>query len=101
MFEAERLPLALAVLALSILAGIASYLQGRRENRFPAGKLQIGGEIASAIVAGFSVLFLGAWREYPESLTCLVAIVAASNGKEYMALAKKALVENFNLGKKQ
>lgn len=101
MFKAEMLPLALAVLSLSILAGIASYLQGRREDRFPSGILQLGGEITSAVVAGISVLFLGAWLEYPESLMCFMALIAASNGKEYMGLAKKTLTENFKFGVKK
>jgi hypothetical protein len=101
MFETEKLPLALAVLALSVLAGVASYLQGRREDRFPSGILQLGGEITSAVVAGVSTLFLGAWLEYPEALTCFTSLIAASNGKEYMSLASKALTEKFNLGTKK
>lgn len=100
MFEAEKLPLALAVLLLSVLAGVASYLQGRRENRFPSGLLHLGGEISSAVVAGMSTLFLGSWQEYPESLTCLSSLVAASNGKEFMSLAFRTLMEKFNLSKK-
>lgn len=97
MFVTDKLPLALAVLALSILAGVASYLQGRRENRFPSGVLQLSGEITSAVVAGGSTLFLGTWLEYPEALTCLLALVAASNGKEYMILLKQGLAKRFNL----
>lgn len=98
MFEAERLPLICAVFILSVLAGVAGYLQGRRENRFPNGLLHFAGEVTSAVVAGMAALFLGAWQQYPDSLTCLVSLLAASNGKEALSAFTKALLEKLNMG---
>lgn len=69
-------------MVLSVFSGFASYLQGLREERFERGWLNLSGEITSAVVAGMAVLFLGTWQEHPESLTCLVSLVAASKGKE-------------------
>lgn len=99
MFEAE---LILTVLALSILAGLASYLQGSREGKFKSTSvvLNLAGEITSAVVAGMTILFLGTWQEYPESLTCLCSLLAASQGKDWTALLGKALADKLNVSSK-
>jgi hypothetical protein len=85
MFDVSLLPLAAAVIVLSAFSGVAAYLQGIREGKFEGNWLNLSGEITSSVVAGMAVFFLGSWQEYPEALTCLVALVAASKGKESLS----------------
>lgn len=73
------------VTALSFISGVASYLQGRRDGRLRGGALDMASELLTALVAGWSILFLGLWKAWPESLLCLCVIAAANNGSVVMS----------------
>ncbi|MGL6122400.1 MAG: phage holin family protein [Shewanella sp.] len=83
--------LALIVLVLAVVSGLASYVNGLRTKQFEPSFLAFIGEMASSVVAGLTVLFFGAWQNYPPALTCLVALAAANNGKEVMALVTQVI----------
>lgn len=87
------------VITLSVISGIAVYLQGRRENRIADGKIHLISEVFNALLAGVGVFFLGMWQSYPEPLICLVSIIAASNGVETIALITKAIKNKLGLNK--
>lgn len=83
------------VTALSFISGVASYLHGRRDGRLRGGALDIAAELVTALVAGWSALFLGLWKEWPEPLVCLCVIASANNGSGVMT-SLRGLLSKFN-----
>ncbi|MGL4835333.1 MAG: phage holin family protein [Shewanella sp.] len=84
------------MLVLAVVSGLASYVNGVRTKQFEPSLLAFAGEMASSIVAGLTVMFLGAWQDYPQALTCLVALAAANNGKEFMGLITQVIKHKIN-----
>lgn len=85
------------VTALSFISGVASYLQGRRDGRLRGGALDLAAELFTALVAGWSVMFLGLWKGWPEPLVCLCVIAAANNGSAVMTLLRAMLSKFIKL----
>lgn len=84
------------VTALSLISGVASYLQGRRDGRLKAGQLDLWAELLTAPVAGWSALFLGLWQSWPEPLVCLCVIASAHNGSLVMSIILGGLLSKIN-----
>lgn len=84
------------VTALSFFSGVASYLQGRRDGRLNGGWLDLCAELAAAPVAGWSALFLGLWRDWPEPFVCLCVIVAAHNSSFVLYSLRQWVLSLFN-----
>lgn len=92
--------LVLIVVAVSVLSGAGSFLQQRRTQRLQKGAwfIELFSELVIACTAGLAALFLGLWQEFPTPLTCLVALIAASNGAAFMDLGRKFLTNKLNTG---
>lgn len=90
--------LVLIVVAVSLLAGTGSYLQQRRTQRQKkAGWLvELISELVTAVIAGLAALFVGDWQGFPMPLTCLIALIAASNGAYFIELGRKALANKVS-----
>ena len=97
MLASMDLALALIVGGVSLISGFGAFLQGRREGRIKANWLELFSELVLAQVAGLGALFVGEWRDFPDALVCLIALIAASNGGAMMALARSALAERIKL----
>lgn len=92
--------LVLIVFAVSVLSGAGSFLQQRRTQRqkHDGWFVELFSELILACTAGLAALFLGLWQEFPIPLTCLVALIAASNGAFFIELGRKILTHNVSSG---
>ncbi len=94
--------LLLLVLVVSVLCGAGSFLHQRRTQRQKeeGWLLELLTELILACTAGLAALFLGWWKEFPFPLTCLVAVVASSNGVAFKELSKNKIINFFKNGGK-
>lgn len=92
--------LVLVVVAVSVLSGAGSFLQQRRTQRRNREWwfMELFSELVIACTAGLAALFLGLWQEFSSPLTCLIALIAASNGALFMDLGRKCLANKIHTG---
>lgn len=92
--------LVLIVFAVSVLSGVGSFLQQRRTQRqkHDGWFIELISELVLACTAGLAALFVGLWQEFPIPLTCLLALITASNGAYFIELGKKILTNKINSG---
>jgi hypothetical protein len=85
---------------VSLLSGAGSFLHQRRTKRHKkAGWLvEMITELVMAVTAGLAALFVGWWQVFPPPLTCLIALIAASNGAAFMELGRKFLTNKIENG---
>lgn len=90
--------LLLLVIVVSVLCGAGSFLHQRRTQRQKeeGWLLELVTELVLACTAGLAALFLGWWKEFPFPLTCLVVMIASSNGVAFKELGKNKLVNFLN-----
>ncbi|MCG7545423.1 MULTISPECIES: phage holin family protein [Pseudoalteromonas] len=92
--------LLLLVVGVSMLSGAGTFLHQRRKQRQKRSGwlVELLSELVMAQTAGLAALFLGWWQELPTPLTCLIAMIAASNGASFMDLGRKVLAKRIDNG---
>lgn len=69
------------VAAISLLCGIASWMQGRREGRNES-VWDLGGELLNSLVAGAIAFCGGKYEEFNQYCILLAVLMAANNATE-------------------
>ena len=83
------------VSGLALFGGVASYLQGRRDQRVGVGLRELMTELTTAALAGWSVYFLGVWQRWPEPLVCLLVIASTHNGAAVISVLAGGLLQGM------
>ncbi|MDW2187564.1 hypothetical protein R7Z80_17040 [Vibrio sp. 1733] len=93
---------AISVLALSVLSGVGSYLQGIREQRLAGGFLNFLTELTLALVVGLIVAYLCESEGVEAGYTSALVLIASNNGADSInfirKLASQMLARFFNTG---
>lgn len=93
---------ALSVLALSILSGVGSYLQGKRLDRLKGGLIDLLTEITLALVVGLVVAYVCESRGVERNLTCALVLILSNNGADSLFLLRQFAIDRlsklFNMG---
>ncbi|CAM3957064.1 hypothetical protein KGP26_30015 (plasmid) [Serratia sp. JSRIV002] len=82
--------LVIAVL-LSVLGGLAVYLQGVREERIKRDWFNLFTELVIAFVSGVIAYYSAVHLHWEEPLLLLGVLVASNNGRETVTVAKEKL----------
>lgn len=93
---------AFSVLALSILSGVGSYLQGIREQRLAGGFQDFLTELTLALVVGLIVAYMCESEGVEAGYTSAFVLIASNNGADSInfirKLASQTLAKFFNTG---
>lgn len=92
----------LIAVALAIVGGLGSFLQGCRNGELKRTFFNLLTELILAVIAGLAILNLGVWQNWQPALTNSLILILTNNGGDTLATAKtllaKALKRKFNLG---
>lgn len=85
---------AVAVIALlSVLSGVAVFLQGVREERIKRDWWNFLTEVLVAVISGACAYFAGAYYRWEEPLVYLSVLVASNNGRETVNKGKDVFLQ--------
>lgn len=91
------------VVLLSLLSGVGSFLQGKREGRL-TNALDLLSEVVLALIVGLIVAYVGEANNIERGYTCALVLVLSNNGSDTLNSLRKMtfnrLSQVFNLGGK-
>lgn len=84
------------VAALSVLCGLGTYLQGRREGRL-SGFLDLFAEITLAVIVGLTVAYIGETQNIAKGYTCAAVLILSNNGSDTINAIRSELIKRLSV----
>lgn len=86
------------VLALSILSGAGSFLQGRREERLGGTLVDLITEVVLALIVGLATAYVSEAYEIKRGITCALVLVLSNNASDTLVWFKKLTFNKISKG---
>lgn len=84
------------VIALSVLSGVGTFLQGKRDKRLTGGLIDFFTEITLAVVVGLTIAHIGEGQNLDRSFTCALVLILSNNGADTLEGMRKIVSSNLN-----
>ena len=85
-----------AIMLLSILGGVHSFLNGVREKRYEASCRQLMAECIAAVLAGFIGMYFAEYKGMDESLQNCVTIICSINNRLILEKLQRIIDSHLN-----